>query len=218
MFLIHSSGGRCRVMKLSGSYGLDCSPEIVFKIMTDPAALYKCIPGCRELCEVEPIRTYTCDLTYGYKVRAQVGQIHTPSWLWSWIIRALRSFSIALKALNPKLLRAFTNVIRLSLKLLKRGFPSSLGHFKTDLVVEGAGSAGTIKGIIDFVVDVRKTQTLIKYEGNIYLGGPAALLASWSSSAGGLDFGKLVNLFFENLDNELIKARGGRDRGRVVAF
>ncbi|PKB71528.1 MAG: hypothetical protein BZY87_05075 [SAR202 cluster bacterium Io17-Chloro-G6] len=39
-------------MKLSGSYDFDATPEKVWQILTNPASLSSCIPGCEKMEEV----------------------------------------------------------------------------------------------------------------------------------------------------------------------
>jgi len=104
--------------------------------------------------------------------------------------------------LHPKIQSLFKGCVILALKGLK-GLPSSLSSFQVELIVEGKGAAGSIKGTVIVQLEVQGSQTLVKYNGDIYLGGPAALLASWSSSVGGLNPEKLLLLFFDNLAAEL---------------
>ena len=72
------------------------------------------------------------------------------------------------------------------------------------LVVEGKGPAGSVKatGVVE-LQSQGEERTLVKYKGEFYLGGPAALLQMGSALFGGLPHKKLINSFFENLEAEL---------------
>lgn len=73
------------------------------------------------------------------------------------------------------------------------------------IVVEGKGPAGSVKatGVVEFQSQGEE-RTLIKYKGEFYLGGPAALLQMGSSMFGGLPYKKLLDSFFSNFETQLV--------------
>lgn len=72
------------------------------------------------------------------------------------------------------------------------------------LTLDGKGNAGTVKatGIVELEPEGEE-RTLIKYSGEFYLGGPAALLQMGAHLFGGLPYKELLNSFFQNLEAEL---------------
>jgi carbon monoxide dehydrogenase subunit G len=189
-------------MKVEGSYTLKGSPATLFKLLSDPQMLGKCIPGCKELQEVKPTEFYLFDI-YGYKGEVQVEKVYSPSRLGRGLIGAARSFLSFLKMLHPKALSAFTKTVAYIMKVLKVSPPSFLRRFQLELVLEGKGTAGTMKGTVNLEMEVQRAKTLVKYSGNVYLGGPAALLTSWAPLEGGLDPQELLLLLFNKLEIEL---------------
>ena len=70
--------------------------------------------------------------------------------------------------------------------------------------MEGKGPAGSVKatGVVE-LQSQGEEHTLIKYKGEFYLGGPAALLQMGSSLFGGVPYKKLLDSFFSNFEAQL---------------
>ncbi len=76
--------------------------------------------------------------------------------------------------------------------------------FKLNLVVEGKGAAGSVKarGVVHLDAQ-QEERTSVRYTGDFYLGGPAALLQMGNSLLGGLPYKKLLESFFKSIESEL---------------
>lgn len=82
--------------------------------------------------------------------------------------------------------------------------------FQLKLAVEGKGAAGSVKasGVVQLEAQ-QEERTSVRYTGDFYLGGPAALLQMGTSLLGGLPYKKLLDSFFKNLEAELVARNNG---------
>jgi len=118
-------------LKIDGTHTINAPRDIVYRLMTDPVVLARCIPGCEKL-EPAGENSYTTNLKVG------VGTI-----------KGNYTGKVTLDDVQPP------------------------AHYK--MLVEGKGNTGFVKGsgIIDLEAS-GNTETLVKYEGDVQVGGTIA--------------------------------------------
>ena len=117
-------------MKIEGTHELRAGRERVYRALTDPSVLQRCIPGCERL-------EMTGENTYSTTLRAGVGSI-----------KGVFTGNVRLEEMRP---------------------PS---HYR--IVVDGKGQPGFMKGSGDLDLDERDGATIIKYAGDVQVGGTIA--------------------------------------------
>jgi carbon monoxide dehydrogenase subunit G len=117
-------------MKIEGTSELRAPRERVYRALTDPLVLARCIPGCESL-------EKTGENTYAVTLRAGVGSI-----------KGVFKGTVRLEDMRP---------------------PS---HYR--IVVEGKGQPGFLKGSGDLDLEEQDGATLIKYAGDVQVGGTIA--------------------------------------------
>jgi carbon monoxide dehydrogenase subunit G len=117
-------------MKIDGTHELRAKRERVYEVLTDPAVLKRCIPGCERL-------EKSGENTYAATLRAGVGSI-----------KGVFTGNVRLEDLRPP------------------------EHYR--LVVDGKGQPGFLKGSGDLDLEIKDGGTLIKYAGDVRVGGTIA--------------------------------------------
>jgi carbon monoxide dehydrogenase subunit G len=117
-------------MKIEGTHELHAPRERVFQVLTDPAILERCIPGCERL-------EKTGENSYAATLRAGVGSI-----------KGVFKGNVRLEDVRPPV------------------------HYR--IVVEGRGQPGFMKGSGDLDLEERDGATVIKYTGDVQVGGTIA--------------------------------------------
>lgn len=196
-------------MKIEGSYRLVAKPTDLLYALLDPVILTRCMPGCREIRELE-LGKFWYELELGYKGTMQINKFLSSSRIGRWLIFILSSIITNIKRIYPK-------IIDLSKKLfvspIAKGImnhpPSFLSNLGAEIVMDGKGSSGSLKLTAVVNIHVQPDNIVVIYQGNFYLRGPAAMLQMGNSSLGGLDPQKLFDSFLANIEKEIsLKKRG----------
>lgn len=117
-------------MKIEGTHELRAPRERVFRALTDPSVLQRCIPGCERL-------ERTGEDAYAATLRTGVGAI-----------KGVFQGSVRLEDVRPP------------------------EHYR--IVVEGKGQPGFLKGAGVLDLEEKEGATLIKYAGDVQVGGTLA--------------------------------------------
>ena len=117
-------------MKIEGTHELRANRKRVYQVLTDPAVLQRCIPGCERL-------EKTSENLYSATLRAGVGSI-----------KGVFNGNVRLEDMRPP------------------------AHYR--LVVDSRGQPGFMKGSGDFDLEERDGATVIKYAGDVQVGGTIA--------------------------------------------
>ena len=117
-------------MKIEGTHQIAAPRERVFRCLTDPEVLQRCIPGCENLEE-------TAENSYAATIRTGVGSIKG----------------------------VFNGTVRLE-------DIRAPEHYR--IVVEGKGAPGFLKGSGNLDLGQQGETTLIKYTGELQVGGTIA--------------------------------------------
>src|SRR5919202_797153 len=118
------------LMKIEGTHELRAERGRVWRALTDPEALRRCVPGCERL-------ERTGENAYAVTLRAGVGSI-----------KGVFNGNIRLEDLRPP------------------------EHYR--LVVDGKGQPGFLKGSGDLDLEEREGATVVKYAGDVQVGGTLA--------------------------------------------
>ncbi|HEV3469658.1 MAG TPA: carbon monoxide dehydrogenase subunit G [Pyrinomonadaceae bacterium] len=117
-------------MKIEGTHELRAGRERVWRALTDPEVLRRCLPGCERL-------EQTGENAYAATLRAGVGSI-----------KGVFNGNIRLEDLRPP------------------------AHYR--IVVDGKGQPGFLKGAGDLDLEERDGVTVVKYAGDVQVGGTLA--------------------------------------------
>ena len=117
-------------MKIEGTHQLNARRERVFRALTDPAVLQRCIPGCERL-------EQTGENAYATTLRTGVGSI-----------KGVFIGNVRLEDVRPP------------------------AHYR--IVVDGKGQPGFLKGTGDLDLEEQGDDTLVKYTGDVQVGGTIA--------------------------------------------
>ena len=114
-------------MKIEGTHELHVTRERVYALLTNPAVLQRCIPGCESL-------EKTDENTYAATLKAGIG--------------------------------AIKGRFKGSVRLEEMRSPE---HYR--IVVDAKGGPGFVKGSGDFDLEEKNSGSLIKYAGEMQVGG-----------------------------------------------
>jgi carbon monoxide dehydrogenase subunit G len=117
-------------MKIEGTHELHAPRERVYRSLTEPEVLQRCIPGCERL-------EKTAANIYSATIRAGVGSI-----------KGIFNGTVKLEDMRPP------------------------EHYR--IVVEGKGAPGFLKGSGDLDLESKGEITVIKYTGDLQVGGTIA--------------------------------------------
>jgi carbon monoxide dehydrogenase subunit G len=190
-------------MKIEGSYNLVTEPATLLNAMLDPVILARCMPGCREIRELE-LGKYWYELELGYKGTMQINRLISSSRLGRLVISAFSPIIGKIKQIYPGL----TDLVKkLSLIPIAKAIinhpPSFLRNLGAEMLMEGKGPTGSLKLMAVVNIHVQAHNIGVEYRGDFYLRGPAAVLQMGNSSLGGLDPQKMFHLFFTNTEKEI---------------
>lgn len=148
-------------MKLEGTYQLHALRDRVYKLLTDPEVLKRCIPGCERL-------EQTADNTFSVTMKAGVGSI-----------KGLFNGTVRLENLRPP------------------------EHLR--IAVEGKGTPGFLKGTGDIDLQQEDSTTVVRYAGDVQLGGTIASVGQRMIQASAK---MMASQFFTALEAEATTAEG----------
>ena len=156
-------------MKIEGTHRFSAQRETVWQLLTDPAVLKRCTPGCEQL-------DLTSEHVYAARLNVGVGAV-----------KGQYTGQIKLEEMLPP------------------------AHFK--MVVEGKGSQGFVKGtgILDLEPD--GAETIVKYQGEVQLGGPLASVGQrmlQSSSK------MMAGQFFTAIEAEVSAVQKAKETGHPI--
>ena len=117
-------------MKIEGTHHLNARRDRVYKALTDPEVLQRCIPGCERL-------EKTAENSYSATIRTGIGAI-----------KGVFTGTVRLEDMRPP------------------------EHYR--IVVEGKGAPGFLKGSGNLDLEEQGEGTLIRYMGDLQLGGTLA--------------------------------------------
>ena len=117
-------------MKIEGTQKLNASREDIYALITSPAVLQRCIPGCESLDE-------TAENAYAITIKAGIG-----------MIKGTFKGNVRLEDMLPP------------------------EHYR--IVVDGKGGPGFVKGSGDFDLEESEGATLVRYTGEMQVGGAIA--------------------------------------------
>lgn len=148
-------------MKIEGTHELHAPRERVYKLLTDPDVLKRCIPGCERL-------EQTAENTFSTTMKAGVGSI-----------KGIFNGTVRLEDLRMP------------------------DHFR--LVVDGKGTPGFLKGTGDLDLEDGSESTIVRYSGDVQLGGTIASVGQRMIQASAR---MMATQFFTALDAEAKTAEG----------
>jgi carbon monoxide dehydrogenase subunit G len=196
-------------MKIEGSYNLVTEPATLLNAMLDPLFLTRCMPGCREIRELE-LGKYWYELELGYKGTMQINRLVSSSRLGRFAILVFSSVIGKIRQIYPGIMGLLKRVPLIPIvKGIINHPPSFLSNLGAEIVMEGKGSSGSLKLMVVVNIHVQAHNIGVEYRGDFYLRGPAAMLQMGNSSLGGLDPQKMFHSLFATIEKEIsIKKQG----------